>query len=138
MSKPAVPEPNPPGRSTPAIPESAGPPAFLDRVRDAITVQRVFGDPIERDGVTVIPAAFVGGGGGGGGGTQADGNVGSGGGFGVKARPAGALVIRDGDVRWEPAVDPERRIAIVAALGVVGILAVRSLVARRRRHHRHR
>ena len=33
--------------------------------RDAITVKRVFGDPFEKNGVTVIPAAKVMGGGGG-------------------------------------------------------------------------
>jgi uncharacterized spore protein YtfJ len=111
-------------------------PEFVERARDAITVKRVFGDPIERDGVIVIPAAYVSGGGGGGGGTQPDGNVGSGGGFGVRSRPAGALIIRDGDVRWEPALDPERRLAIYAALGALGIVAVRSLLPRRRRRRR--
>lgn len=39
----------------------------VERGRDAITAQRVFGDPVERDGVVVIPAAAVRGGGGGGG-----------------------------------------------------------------------
>jgi uncharacterized spore protein YtfJ len=32
--------------------------------RDAISVRKVFGDPVERDGVTVIPAARIAGGGG--------------------------------------------------------------------------
>jgi uncharacterized spore protein YtfJ len=112
-------------------------PEFVDKARDAITVRRVFGDPIERDGVIVIPAAFVGGGGGGGGGSgiEADGKAGTGGGggFGIRSRPAGALVIRDGDVRWEPAHDPERRLAIYAGVAALGILAVRSLLPRRRR-----
>jgi uncharacterized spore protein YtfJ len=35
----------------------------ISKARDAITVKRVYGDPYERDGVTVIPAAAVGGGG---------------------------------------------------------------------------
>jgi uncharacterized spore protein YtfJ len=35
-------------------------------VRDAITVSRVFAEPYEKDGVTVIAAATVAGGGGGG------------------------------------------------------------------------
>ena len=126
-----------PRSEIPAIPKV---PEFVDKARDAITVKRVFGDPIERDGVIVIPAAFVGGGGGGGGGggVQPDGNVGSGsgGGFGVRSRPAGALVIRDGDVRWEPARDPERRLAIYAGLAALGIIAVRGLLPRRRRHRR--
>jgi uncharacterized spore protein YtfJ len=36
--------------------------------RDMITAKRVFGDPYEKDGITIIPAATVQGGGGGGGG----------------------------------------------------------------------
>ncbi len=68
--------------------------------QDAMTVKRVYGDPIEKDGLTVIPAAKVMGGGGGGG--DAENNAG--GGFGVRARPAGAWVIKDGKVRWEPAL----------------------------------
>ncbi|MEX2254855.1 MAG: spore germination protein GerW family protein [Acidimicrobiia bacterium] len=128
--EPIAPKPGPP---------QPGPPAFVDRIRDAITVKRVWGKPIERDGITVIPAATVSGGGGGGGGQQPDGNVGSGGGFGVRARPAGAMVIRDGDAHWEPAVDPERRLAIAAVVSVVGILAARSLLRHHgRRHRRHR
>lgn len=38
---------------------------LLENARDTLTVQRVFGDPYERDGVTVIPVARVQGGGGG-------------------------------------------------------------------------
>jgi uncharacterized spore protein YtfJ len=45
--------------------------AMLERFRDAVTVKRVYGDPIERDGVMVIPAANVRGGWGGGGGGAA-------------------------------------------------------------------
>ncbi len=73
---------------------------IMTGAREALTGKRVYGEPIERDGVTIIPAAAVIGGGGGGG----DAN-GSGGGFGGFARPVGAYVIRDGEVRWEPAFD---------------------------------
>ncbi len=37
---------------------------ILAGARDAMTVKRVFGDPVDTDGVTVIPVARVGGGGG--------------------------------------------------------------------------
>ena len=77
---------------------------LLSGARDAISVRRVFGDPIEQDGVVVIPAAAVGGGGGGGGDSEDNG----GGGFGLRARPVGAYVIKDGDVTWKPALDPFR------------------------------
>lgn len=31
----------------------------IEQAKDAITVRRVYGDPFEKDGVTVIPAARV-------------------------------------------------------------------------------
>ena len=70
------------------------PEQLLSGVRDSITVQRVYGDPIDQDGVVVIPAASVGGGGGGGG----DNDDNGGGGFGLKARPVGVYLIKDGEV----------------------------------------
>lgn len=84
---------------------------MLTGVRDAMTVKRVYGDPIERDGILVIPAAKVAGGGGGGG----DADHAGGGGFGISARPAGAWIIRDGQVAWEPAIDATR----IATMGMV-------------------
>ena len=32
---------------------------MVSQAREAITVRRVFGDPYEKDGVTIIPAAKV-------------------------------------------------------------------------------
>jgi uncharacterized spore protein YtfJ len=97
--------------------------------RDAITVKRVYGDPYERDGVTVIPAAAVGGGGGGGSGEgPEEGQSGGGTGFGLGARPVGAYVITEGQVRWEPAVDVSR--IVTQSLVAVGLIAL--LVAWRR------
>ena len=77
---------------------------MLTGARDAMTVKRVYGDPIERDGVLVIPAAKVTGGGGGGGDSENN----AGGGFGVSAKPAGAWIIRNGEVEWTPAIDATR------------------------------
>ena len=74
--------------------------------RDAITVKKVFGDPYQKNGVTVIPAAKVMGGGGGGSGEGPEGQgQGTGTGFGMAAKPAGAYVIHGDQVRWQPAVD---------------------------------
>jgi uncharacterized spore protein YtfJ len=88
---------------------------LLRGARDAISVRRVYGDPIERAGVVVIPAAVVGGGGGGGGDNEDNG----GGGFGLRARPVGAYVIKNGEVTWKPAIDPSRLIAAaIAALAL--------------------
>src|SRR5437879_12444699 len=91
----------------------------LSGVRDAISVKRVFGEPYEKDGVTVIPVAAIGGGGGAGGDNQ--GNGGSG--FGLQGRPVGAYVIKDGQVRWEPAIDIARR-ATIGAAALVRVPAV--------------
>jgi uncharacterized spore protein YtfJ len=88
---------------------------ILAGARDAISVKRVYGDPIESQGVTIIPAAKVGGGGGGGGDSEGDG----GGGFGIGARPVGVYVVKDGDVSWRPAVDVNRMIAFTFILGLV-------------------
>ena len=46
------------------------PSELLKGARDALSVHQVFGEPVERDGVTIIPAATVIGGGGGGGGRE--------------------------------------------------------------------
>lgn len=99
--------------------------------QDAISVRKVFGEPIERDGVTVIPVARVAGGGGAGSGQDERGQEGEGGGFGLGGTPAGVFVIKDGKVRWQPAVDPNR---LIAVLGMVAVaLTAARLKARRRR-----
>jgi uncharacterized spore protein YtfJ len=92
---------------------------LVTTVRDAITVSRVFAEPYETDGVTVIAAAIVAGGAGGGGGHDERGQEGEGGGFGVRARPAGAYVIKNGRVWWRPAVDVNRLFATVGAVAIV-------------------
>jgi uncharacterized spore protein YtfJ len=97
----------------------------FSKASDTITVRRVFADPIEQDGLTVIPAATISGGAGGGNGQDANGQEGQGGGFGVNARPAGAYVIKDGAVAWRPAVDPNRLAAVVGLVVVVYLLTRR-------------
>ena len=75
----------------------------IAQARDALTVKRVFGEPYEKDGVTVIPAARVQGGAGAGGGEDPRGQgKGSGSGFGMTARPVrtrGASRVRRGASR---------------------------------------
>jgi len=89
---------------------------LLSGARDAISVRRVFGEPIEHEGVVVVPVAKVGGGGGGGSDTEHNG----GGGFGLGGRPVGVYVIKDGQVSWRPAIDPVRvALVVVAALALL-------------------
>ena len=102
---------------------------YLGQMGEAVTVKRVFGEPYERDGVTVIPAAVVLGGGGGGGGEEAgeEGGSGSGGGFGLVARPAGAYIINEGRVSWTPALDVNRIAIGCQIVALAAILARRSV-----------
>ena len=103
----------------------------ISAARDSITARRVYGEPYERDGVVVIPAASVQGGGGGGSGEE-DGKTGGGGGFGLRARPVGAYVIRGEEVSWQPAIDVNRVILGGQILGLVVLLVVRSIARGRR------
>ena len=96
---------------------------MLTGARDVLTVKRVYGDPIERDGILVIPAAKVSGGGGGGGDKEHNG----GGGFGVSAKPAGAWIIRDGQVDWEPAIDATRIATMAMLVAIVFLWTVRAI-----------
>ncbi len=95
--------------------------------RDAMTVKRVYGDPIERDGILVIPAAKVAGGGGGGSDKENNG----GGGFMVSAKPAGAWIIRDGQVDWEPAIDATRIATLGMVVAIIFLWTVRSIAKSR-------
>ena len=124
---------------------------ILSQARDAMTARRVFGEPIERDGMMLIPVASVMGGAGGGsgraagrrgdtgegsataeGGATAEGaptaDEGSGYGFGMMARPLGVYVVRGEAVTWEPAVDRNRQLMLGAIVGMLAILAARSVL----------
>jgi uncharacterized spore protein YtfJ len=87
--------------------------SLLQGHRDALNVRRIYGDPVEGDEVTVIPAAAVFGGTGGGGDNQGHG----GGGMGLVGRPVGAYVIRGAEVTWKPAVDVNRLAVFAFLLG---------------------
>ena len=112
------------------------PSELMSQARDALTVKRVFGDPYERDGVTVIPAAVIRGGAGGGQGEGADGETrtgsGTGGGFGLTAKPAGVYIIEGNQVRWQPAVDVNRIVLGGQIVAIVALLVLRGVVRRRR------
>ena len=94
----------------------------LSGAQEAMSATRVYGEPYERNGLTVIPAATVQGGGGGGSSeSEAGDGSGDGGGFGLSARPVGAYVIRDGEVSWQPALDLTKVILGCQLLGLVAI-----------------
>ncbi len=104
---------------------------ILSQARDSMTVQRVFGEPIEKDGMTIIPVARVAGGGGGGGGQDDEGSGGSGVGYGVNAQALGVYVIKDGNVSWQPAIDVNKVILGGQIVAVVLLLVLRTLLKSR-------
>jgi uncharacterized spore protein YtfJ len=101
----------------------------IAQARDALTVKRVFGEPYEQDGVTIIPAARVQGTAGGGSGQdpQRQGQ-GSGSGFAIAARPVGAFILRDGELSWRPALDVTRIALGGQVVAVVALLTVRAII----------
>ena len=109
----------------------------LTQARDAMTVKRVFGEPYEKNGVTVIPAARVQGGAGGGGGEGPEGQgKGSGTGFGLSARPVGAYLIRGDEVTWRPAVDLNRIVLGGQIVAIVALITIRAIVRARAKARR--
>ena len=94
----------------------------IARTQDALNAKIVFGEPYEKNGITVIPAANVRGGAGGGTGEGPEGaGKGTGSGFGVGARPAGAYVIEEGTVTWKPAFDRNRAISLVTLVALAAL-----------------
>lgn len=104
---------------------------LVELARDQLSVGRVFGEPIERDGMTIVPVARVMGGAGGGEGSDPA-QQGEGGGWGVVARPAGVYVIKGETVQWKPAVDADRVVAITGVL-IVAVAVSRAISGRGRR-----
>lgn len=98
---------------------------LLTRAGDQLGIRRVFGEPVERDGITVVPVAVSIGGGGGGTGPD---EQGSGGGFGGIVRGIGVYAITGGQVRFVPAID-------VTALAAIGLLLTHTVI-RATRHRR--
>lgn len=121
--------------------------AVLETIRDAVGsagAGGVYGEPVSRDGITLLPVAKISGGGGGGSGEGSPPNRGDrapseatgrgvGGGFGVSAKPMGAFVIKDGSVGWRPAVDVNKIILGAQLVAVAALLTIRTIIAARRR-----
>jgi uncharacterized spore protein YtfJ len=102
---------------------------LAERIGTRFGSTAVFGEPVEAEGVTVIPVARATWGFGGGTGTrpEAEGE-GEGGGGGGSTSPVGFIELRDGKASFRPIVDP-RPFALAAAAGLAaGVFAA----ARRR------
>jgi uncharacterized spore protein YtfJ len=105
---------------------------MMTETKDLITVRKVFGEPYQSNGVTVIPAASVRGGMGSGEGEGSEHSpAGRGGGMGISARPIGAYRIKGDDVVWVPAVDLSRVIVTGQMVAIVALLVIRSILKAR-------
>jgi uncharacterized spore protein YtfJ len=93
------------------------------------SAKQVYADPVERDGVTIIPVAKMQWGFGGGGLGSGVMERGGGGGGGVRATPAGFIEIRDGEAKYVPFRDAGD-VAIVIGAALAGI-ALGLLITRR-------
>ena len=92
---------------------------LVEQGTDAMTVKRVFGEPIKEDGLTLIPVAGVRGlgGKGSGEGPNAQGK-GEGSGFAMTAKALGTYVVKGEEVKFVPAIDVNR------FFGVIGFVIV--------------
>jgi uncharacterized spore protein YtfJ len=104
---------------------------IAETVGDKANVSTIFGEPVERDGISVIPVArakLAFGGGGGGGGRGNDEGSGGGGGGGLIVSPVGYIEVRSDSAAFKRISSPVDLVALVAA-GSLAALAVRRLVA---------
>jgi uncharacterized spore protein YtfJ len=102
-----------------------------ETVGSKANVSTVFGDAVERAGITVIPVAkarFGFGGGGGGGARGSEEGSGGGGGGGVSVSPVGYIELRDESATFKRISSPVDLVALVAAASLAA-LAVKRLAA---------
>jgi uncharacterized spore protein YtfJ len=81
----------------------------------------IYGEPVERDGVTVIPVGKVRWVLGGGEGGEAEGS----GGGGITVSPVGFIEIKDGTARFKPVFDPALIVQIIAVSAFALVLLQR-------------
>jgi uncharacterized spore protein YtfJ len=104
--------------------------SFIERLAHQLGITAnakfIYAEPVERDGVTVIPAARAVYGFGGGSGRK-DSEKGSGGGGGVALTPVGYIEIKNGETRFRPARDPVIYLLLAAAAAPLLAFTVRRL-----------
>ena len=100
---------------------------LAERIGARLGAATVFGAPVERDGVTVVPVAVARFGFGGGSGTDpSKGQEGEGGGGAGSVVPTGYIELKDGRSRYVPIIQPFRMLALL--LGVSAVVAIVAIV----------
>ena len=105
---------------------------LLERVGQTVgeraNVSTIFGEAVEREGVTVIPVAkarFGFGGGGGSGSREGDEGSGGGGGGGVAVSPIGYIEVRDRGAEFKRISTPTDILALAAAASLAALTVKR-------------
>ncbi|WP_162054241.1 GerW family sporulation protein [Pontibacter pamirensis] len=110
--------------------QSSASSSFVERIAEklggAANAARIYGEPVERNGFTVIPVSKAVYGFGGGAGMKT-GEEGSGGGGGMVLTPVGYIEISEGSTRFRSIKDPQTIIKIFAISGVLVMLTARSI-----------
>ncbi len=110
--------------------------ALFERIGARFGAATVFGDPVEREGVTVVPVASVRlAGGGGAGADPAKRQEGEGAGGVGTMSAAGYIELKDGRSRFVPIVHPARMLTLLC-LTALTALAIMRPPQLRRRHRR--
>ncbi len=104
--------------------------SFIERLAEKVGVnasaKTIYSEPMQCDGVTVIPVAKVRWGFGGGSGTKS-GKRGRGGGGGVQVSPLGYIEMKNGRSEYRPISDPASLGPLMIIGGVVGWVLLRGL-----------
>jgi len=107
---------------------------LLERIGETVgqkaQVATIFGDPVDREGVTVIPvgkARFGFGGGGGSGSQEQREGSGGGGGGGVVVSPVGYIEVRDNGAQFKR-ITTSKDLAGLAVAGSLAALALKRLL----------
>jgi len=101
------------------------PERLAEAFKTSADAKMIYGEPIERDGVTIIPVAKLRYGFGGGG--RHDGEEGGGGGGGMIVNPAGYIELKNGSSRFRAIREPGAFVPLVIAGGLTGLLLARGL-----------
>src|SRR5918993_294989 len=102
---------------------------LADRIGARFSAANVYGTPIERDAVTVVPVAAARFGiGAGGGSDPSKGQDGEGGGAGGGVTSAGYIELKDGRSRFVPVVHPTRMFALLLGAAIAALLIMRPLL----------
>jgi uncharacterized spore protein YtfJ len=100
--------------------------ALAERIGARLGAATVFGAPVERHGVTVVPVTVARFGFGAGSGSDpSKRQEGEGGGGGGMVAPMGYIEIKDGRSRFVPVVRPARMLALVLGAVIAGLAIIR-------------